>query len=88
MHMFSWDRTMFVDNMMALVREGKISVKRIDDAVKRILTVKFQLGLFEERYLKIDPEKQMYATAEAKILPWKLQDNLLSCSKPERTFTS
>lgn len=66
MHMFSWDRTMFVDNMMALVREGKISVKRIDDAVKRILTVKFQLGLFEERYLKIDPEKQMYATAEAK----------------------
>lgn len=66
MHMYSWDRTMFVEQMVALVQEGKIPMKRVDDAVRRILTVKFRLGLFEERYLKIEPGKQMYAQAEAK----------------------
>ncbi len=30
-----------------LVREGKIPEKRIDDSVRKILTVKFRLGLFE-----------------------------------------
>ncbi|MCD8290845.1 MAG: glycoside hydrolase family 3 C-terminal domain-containing protein [Prevotella sp.] len=30
-----------------LVNEGKVSMKRIDDAVKRILRIKFRLGLFD-----------------------------------------
>lgn len=30
--------------------KGKISEERIDDAVRRILTVKFQMGLFEDPY--------------------------------------
>lgn len=68
MHMYSWEREMFVDHLLALVHEGKVSKKRIDDAVKRILTVKFELGLFEQHYVKIEPDKQTYATPEAKEL--------------------
>lgn len=68
MHMYSWEREMFVDHLLALVHEGKVSKKRIDDAVKRILTVKFELGLFEQRYVKVEPDKQTYATPEAKEL--------------------
>ncbi len=68
MHMYSWEREMFVDHLLALVREGKVSKKRIDDAVRRILTVKFELGLFEQRYVKIEPNKPMYASPEAKEL--------------------
>lgn len=37
----------FSDDLIALVKEGKVPVSRIDDAVRRILRVKFQLGLFE-----------------------------------------
>lgn len=37
----------FYNNLLQLVDEGKVSTDRIDDAVKRILTVKFTLGLFE-----------------------------------------
>jgi beta-glucosidase len=37
----------FVADLKALVAEGKVSQARIDDAVKRILRIKFQLGLFE-----------------------------------------
>ncbi len=37
----------FIDGLKALVQEGKVPMSRIDDAVRRILTVKFQMGLFE-----------------------------------------
>jgi beta-glucosidase len=36
----------FITLLKELVAEGKVSQARIDDAVKRILRVKFQLGLF------------------------------------------
>src|SRR5919205_890296 len=37
----------FADIMLQLVREGKIPQSRVDDAVRRILLVKFELGLFD-----------------------------------------
>jgi len=39
-----------IDYLKVLVNGGKISNDRIDDAVKRILTIKFKLGLFEHPY--------------------------------------
>lgn len=36
--------------LVAEVRAGRVSEKRIDDAVSRILTQKFKLGLFEKPY--------------------------------------
>lgn len=37
----------FSDNLTELVKEKKVPMTRIDDAVRRILRVKFELGLFE-----------------------------------------
>ena len=37
----------FSDDLIALVKEGKVPMSRIDDAVRRILRVKYQLGLFD-----------------------------------------
>jgi beta-glucosidase len=37
----------FIGDLKALIAEGKVSQARIDDAVRRILRIKFQLGLFE-----------------------------------------
>src|ERR671932_257882 len=37
----------FADSLVALVKEGKVPMTRINEAVRRILRVKFQLGLFE-----------------------------------------
>lgn len=39
----------FYECMLSLVRENKIDMSLIDDAVRRILRVKFRLGLFEEK---------------------------------------
>jgi beta-glucosidase len=37
----------FADLLVALVKEGKVPMSRINEAVRRILRVKFELGLFE-----------------------------------------
>lgn len=40
-----WDE--FIPTLTQLVEDGHVSMARIDDAVSRILTAKFELGLFE-----------------------------------------
>ncbi|MDD7273096.1 MAG: glycoside hydrolase family 3 N-terminal domain-containing protein [Prevotella sp.] len=47
MHMHGPEWT---DAVIELVKEGKIPESRIDESVRRILTVKFRLGLFEQPY--------------------------------------
>lgn len=44
----------FLQPMLENVSEGKVSVDLVDRAVRRILTMKFRLGLFENPY--VDPE--------------------------------
>lgn len=41
-----------------LVKEGKISMKVVDDAVARILYYKFKLGLFDNPYLYCNEERE------------------------------
>jgi beta-glucosidase len=38
----------FSDLLVELAQEGKVPVGRIDEAVRRILTVKYQMGLFDD----------------------------------------
>ena len=40
----------FISTLTGLVESGDVSMARIDDAVSRILTAKFELGLFEHPY--------------------------------------
>ncbi|KEQ28027.1 glycoside hydrolase family 3 [Pedobacter antarcticus 4BY] len=48
MSMVAYNYEPFCDDLVALVKEGKVSMERIDDAVRRILTLKFELNLFEK----------------------------------------
>lgn len=40
----------YVDHLAQLVRDGKVKVSTVDEAVKRILRTKFLLGLFDNPY--------------------------------------
>lgn len=40
----------YKDNLATLVREGKVKMSIVDDAVRRVLTKKFELGLFDDPY--------------------------------------
>jgi beta-glucosidase len=55
----------FADHLIALVKEGAVPQSRIDEAVRRILRVKFEIGLFEKPLP--DPAlKAKFATAESR----------------------
>ncbi len=46
------------NHLMQLLDEGKVSVETINRAVKRILTLKYELGLFEDPYRYSNIERQ------------------------------
>ncbi|KAL9674722.1 hypothetical protein QQ045_002921 [Rhodiola kirilowii] len=48
MVMIPYNFTEFISDLTYLVKSGFISMERIDDAVRRILFVKFKMGIFEE----------------------------------------
>ncbi len=54
----------FITNTVAQVRDGKIAMSRIDDAVTRILRVKFRAGLFDGR----KPSQTPGAGEQARLL--------------------
>jgi len=55
MYMVPNDAETFTAILLELVGEGTVPKARIDEAVRRILTLKFKLGLFEDSY--VDPEE-------------------------------
>jgi beta-glucosidase len=55
--------TLIRDFGAQLLQQGRISMRRVDDAVRRILRVKFRAGLFEHPYAPVTPDK-----AEAEML--------------------
>jgi len=48
----------YIEHLATLVREGKVSEDKINDAVRRILKVKFQLGLFDNPYKYCDEARE------------------------------
>ncbi|QXD15450.1 glycoside hydrolase family 3 C-terminal domain-containing protein [Rhodocaloribacter litoris] len=50
----------FYHDVLALVREGVLSEERIDDSVRRILRLKFELGLFRDPYPPAVPEAAIH----------------------------
>lgn len=50
--------SVYLDNLGGLLEEGKIEESLIDDAVRRILRVKFELGLFDDPYRYCDTQRE------------------------------
>lgn len=83
----------YLDNLKQLVAEKQVSIKLIDDAVKRILYKKFELGLFDNPYRFCNEERQAKEwnnpahkdaalhIAERSIVLLKNQNNLLPLQK-------
>ncbi|MBK8518163.1 MAG: glycoside hydrolase family 3 C-terminal domain-containing protein [Saprospiraceae bacterium] len=88
----------YKNNLAQLVKDKKIPIALIDDAVKRILKKKFELGLFDDpfRYCNAEREqaalnnpdhpKVARAIAAKSIVLLKNQDQLLPLSKNTKTI--
>lgn len=55
----------YVDHLVVLVKEGKVKEALIDDAARRILKVKFELGLFDDPYLYCDENYEKLTVGKA-----------------------
>lgn len=53
---------LFNQHGAALLKEGRVSQATIDEAVRRILRIKFRLGLFERPYIQEAPESTAFLT--------------------------
>lgn len=59
MHGLEWQQ-----DVVELVKEGRISESRIDESVRHILTIKFRLGLFEHPYANVKKSKEIRLSKE------------------------
>ena len=48
----------YTNHLAELVKEGKVDIQFIDDAVRRILTKKYELGLFDDPYRFINEKRE------------------------------
>lgn len=87
----------FSDHLIELVKEGEVPMSRIDDAVRRILRVKFELGLFEnampDSSLRVNHGKSEYAAAaldaaRQSVILLKNQNNVLPLSKTAKVLVT
>lgn len=85
----------FNEAVMELVESGKITEARLDESVRRILTLKFELGLFEHPYPRNDrferigsPENKTQAksAAEESIILLKNKETVLPLSKSTKSI--
>jgi beta-glucosidase len=51
----------YAASLPALVKAGKVDIAAVDDAVRRVLTKKFELGLFDDPYRFSDPAREQAA---------------------------
>ena len=66
----------YVENLANLVREGKVKESLVDDAAKRILRVKFELGLFKNPYKYCDEAREKLTVGKQEF-----QDDVLDMAK-------
>src|SRR5713226_8313542 len=87
----------FADYLIALVKEGAVPQSRVDEAVRRILRVKFELGLFENSMpnatlkskigLAESRQASLQASRESMTL-LKNTNNLLPLSKDRKVLVT
>lgn len=64
----------YVENLAQLIAEKKVPISRLDDAVRRMLRIKFRLGLFDQPYVVELPEKDRYYQPESMAIAAQLAE--------------
>ncbi len=88
----------YIKNLARAVNDGKVNVSLIDEAVKRILIKKFEMGLFDDPFRFCNPEREKKQwnnpanleiekqVAEKSIVLLKNEHQLLPLSKQIKTI--
>ncbi|MES2447958.1 MAG: glycoside hydrolase family 3 N-terminal domain-containing protein [Bacteroidota bacterium] len=97
MSMVAYQYEPFCDDLIALVKEGKVKQSRIDDAVRRILKVKYELDLFNKpttdikdypKFGSVEFEQASQQAATESITLLKNNDNVLPLKKSTKILVT
>lgn len=64
----------YLEHLKQLVEEKKVPMTRIDDAVRRVLRLKFRLGLFDNPYTTLVDESQRFLQDNSRKVAEKLAE--------------
>lgn len=87
----------FSDLLLALVKEGAVPMSRIDEAVRRILMMKMQLGLFQDPLLGVhsnvklgsaEAQKTALQSAHESIVLLKNTDKILPLTPSQKVLVT
>ena len=88
----------YINNLAQLVKDGKVPIKLVNEAVKRILKKKFELGLFDDPFKFCSKERELKElnnpshtvaarnVARKSIVLLKNQNSILPLSKDIKTI--
>ncbi len=97
MSMIPYNYEPFCDGLVELVKEGKVKQERVDDAVRRILRVKFALNLFDKpttnpkdypKFGSKEFEEASYKMAAESITLLKNEQQLLPLAKKTKVLVT
>jgi len=74
----------YIKNLAQLVANKKVPMSSIDEAVRRILRIKFRLGLFDKPYVEELPEKDRYYAPESMELAAKIAEESMVLLKNDK----
>ena len=78
-----YNHRMYIDTLKTLISQGAVTIERIDDAVKRILTQKFRLGLFEHPYADKSLLSQLGSQAHRQVARECVRQSLVVLKKKD-----
>ena len=70
-------------HLQELVEEGKVSMAQVDEAVRRVLLLKFRLGLFERPYTPVTTEKERFLRPQSMDIAARLAAEYMVLLKNE-----
>lgn len=73
----------FCTDLKELVQEGEVPMSRIDDAVRRVLRLKFRLGLFEHPYTEVSDYKDFGSKEHATIALHAAEESMVLLKNTE-----
>jgi len=78
----------YTKNLSELLAEGKVSTKTLDESVRRILRIKFRLGLFDDpfKYCDAEKEKKTILNQEMKNATYEVAKKAIVLLKNENGF--
>lgn len=74
-------------HLKELVEEGRVNMAQIDESVRRVLRVKFRLGLFERPYTPVTSEKERFFRPQSMAVAAQLaEESMVLLKNDNRTL--